>query len=91
MIESIRIKDVFMSKLASHQKVHKLLRRYDLSKKLDQKTTLQNVVLSEEDLIQKLLCMIHRYFLKVKCDKTEIQRRANTLPNQKHLSKAFKS
>ena len=46
----------------------------DLSRKFDQKANLQNVALSEDDLIQNLPCTIYRYFLKVKHDKTEIQK-----------------
>ena len=44
----------------------------DLSRKLDQKANLRNVIPSEEDLIQDLPYIIQRYFLKVKNDNTEI-------------------
>ena len=38
----------------------------DLSRKLDQKALLQNVGLSEEDIIQTLSQLVQRYFRKVK-------------------------
>ena len=40
--------------------------KHDLSRKLDQKDHLQNVILSEEDIIQTLPLHVQRYFLKVK-------------------------